>query len=87
MSDQERGRKVKKLSRICGRKGVLPQSMYINGLPEDSAEAECLGGYASVFKRMHNGILVAVKVIKIYITSDTESIFRVSSSFTTAALC
>ena len=87
MSDQERGRRVKKLSRICGQKGILPRSMHIKGLSEESTEAECLVGYASVFKNLHNGILVAVKVIKIYLTSDTESIFRVSSIPTSIILC
>jgi len=87
MSDQERGKKVKKLSGICGQKGVLPRSMHIEGLSEGSAEAECLGGYASVFKTVHDGVLVAVKVIKMYLTSDTESIFRVSSVFIPIVLC
>jgi len=82
MSDQERGKKVKKLSRICGQTGVLPRSMHIQGLSEGSTEPECHGGYASVFKNMHDGILVAVKVIKMYLTSDTNSIFRVSSIVT-----
>ena len=87
MSDQERGKKVRKLSGICGQKGVLPRSMHIEGLSEGSAEAECLGGYASVFKTMHDGVLVAVKVIRMYLTSDTDSVFRVSFTLTSIALC
>lgn len=78
MSDQERGEKVNKLSKICGRTGVLPQAMRIRSLPEGSEEPECFGGFASIFKHMHNGIRVAVKVINTYATSDTDNVFRVS---------
>jgi len=59
--------------------------MHIKGLPEEFAEAECLGNYASVFKNIHNGILVTVKVIRI-LASDTDSIFRVSS-FLSPSIC
>ena len=87
MSDQERGKKVNKLAKICGQKTMLPRSMRIEGLSEGSAEAVCSGGHASIFKHTHNGIPVAVKVINRYFTSDANNLLRVSPVPTSTASC
>jgi len=87
MSDQERWKKVNKLSKICGRTGILPRSIHIYGLPEGSAEAKCFGGCASIFKHTHNGIIVAVKVVNAYLANDINNVFRVSPISTTTVLC
>ena len=60
--------------------------MHIHGLAEGSTEAECSGGFASLFRRMHNGIQVAVKVMNLTHTSDRNKVLRVSSISSSTAL-
>ena len=87
MSDRERRKKVNQLSKICSRKGILPKSMHIRGLAEGPAEARCSGGFANLFRSMHNGIQVAVKVMKLTQASDHDEILRVSSITVSTDLC
>ena len=86
MSNRERREKLNQLTKLCSRKGILPRSMHVWGLSEGSAEAECSGGFASLFRRMHNGIQVAVKVVNLTRTSDRDKVFRVSSISGSTAL-
>ena len=85
MSDQERGKKVNELAKICGQKAILPRSVCIGDLSEGSAEAVCSEGHAGIFKHTHNGIPVAVKVVNAYFTSDANDVLRVSPVPTSTA--
>lgn len=69
------------LCKICGHQGLLPRSVQIP-LCYDRTDAPLYhGGFAEVWKGEHQGHEVAVKVIKIYKTSDLVKIKRVSSVF------
>lgn len=87
MSDRERSKKVNQLSKICSEKGILPRSIHIQGLSLGSAEAERSGGFANVFRRMHDGMQVAVKVMTLTLAGDRDKVFRVSTISTSTAVC
>ena len=58
------------LSRICGHYALLPRSLQIT-LPNFlSGEPQYRGGYADVWKGEYNSRDVAVKVLRVYSTSD-----------------
>jgi len=40
---------------------------------------ECDGGYATVFRGKHKGRAVAIKILRLYLTSDLDKCFRVST--------
>ena len=51
--------------------------MHILDCSEDSVEVES-GGFANVFRSMYEGRQVAVKVIRVYLTSDMDIVLSVS---------
>ena len=53
--------------------------MHIPDCSKDSVEVEC-GGYANVSQGIYRGRQVAVKVARVYITSDLDLILSVSLS-------
>ena len=81
MSDGERLKLFNKLCKTCSRHGVIPKSMHIPDCFEDSVEVEC-GGYANVSQSTYEGRRVAVKVVRVYMTSDLDIIFSVSVALT-----
>ena len=75
------------LCRICGRRGMLPKSLQIP-LSYDRLDTPLYhGGYADVWKGKHEGSHVAVKVLRVYSTSDFDKVTTVGSqSFSMCAL-
>jgi hypothetical protein len=66
------------LCKICGRQALLPRSLEIPACYDRSGEAPLYsGGYADVWKGEHQGLKVAVKVLKVYMTSDFDKITSV----------
>ena len=59
---------------------MIPRSMYIPECSGDSIEVES-GGSADVLQSTHNGLRVAVKRIRMYVTSDLDVILSVSVLF------
>jgi len=55
----------------------MPKSMYIPDCSEGSAEVTS-GGYADVSQGTYEGRRVAIKVVRLYITSDLDVILSVS---------
>ena len=51
--------------------------MHIPDCSKDSVEVEC-GGYANVSRSTYEGRRVAIKVVRVYITSDLDIILSVS---------
>ena len=86
MSDQERLKLFNKLCKTCSRHHVTPRSMHIPDCSEGAVEVEC-GGYANVLRSTHEGRRVAVKVIRMYITSDLDIIRSVSLLYPPLYLC
>jgi len=79
MSDRERLKLLNKLCKMCSRHRVIPTPMHIPDCSGDSVEAES-GGFADVSRGMYEGRLVAIKVVRAYVTSDLDAIRSVSVS-------
>ena len=82
MLDLERLKLLNKLCKTCGRHCVIPTSMHIPDRSEDSVEIES-GGFADVSRGMYKGHQVAIKVVRMYVTSDLDLIRSVSIFFCT----
>jgi len=65
------------LCKICGRHALLPSSLKIPLCYDRSGTPLYHGGYADVWKGEHNGCQIAVKVLRVYSTSDFEKITSV----------
>jgi hypothetical protein len=65
------------LCKICGRKALLPTSLQIPLCYDRSDTPLYQGGYADVWKGEYQGHSVAVKVLRVYSTSDFGKITRV----------
>jgi len=55
----------------------MPKSMHIPDCSEGSTEVAS-GGYANVSQGTYKGRRVAIKVVRVYITSDLDLILSVS---------
>lgn len=65
------------LCKICGRQALLPRSLKIPLCYDRSDTPLYHGGYADVWKGEHKGRQVAIKVLRVYSTSDFEKITSV----------
>ena len=70
---------LRTLCRVCGRQALLPISLQIPLCYNRLDTPKYRGGYADVWKGKHQGCNVAVKVLRIYSTSDFDKITRVGS--------
>ena len=68
------------LWKICGRQALLPGSIQIPSCYDRSDEALCSGGYADVWMGEYEGRKVAVKVLRIFMTSDLNKTTSVGHS-------
>ena len=57
---------------------MLPSSLQIELRDNPMGPAVCGGGFGDVWKQEYEGREVAVKVLRIYLTSDLRKITRVS---------
>ena len=77
MSDQDRLKLFNKLCKTCSRHRVIPKSMHIPDCSEGSTEITS-GGCADVSQGIYEGRRVAIKVVRIYTTSDLDVTLSVS---------
>lgn len=77
MSDQQRLKLFNKLCKTCSKHCIIPMSMHIPDCLKDSVEVD-YGGQANVSKGVYEGRQVAVKAVRIYVTSDMSVIQSVS---------
>jgi hypothetical protein len=77
MSDRERLKLLNKLCKMCSQHRVIPKSMHIPDCSKGSVEVE-RGGFADVSQGRYQGRQVAIKVVRVYITSDLDAILSVS---------
>lgn len=75
--DEDRHKLLNILCKTCSRQRMIPNSMRVDGRLNGELTEECRGGYATVFKAEHRGYIVAVKTVRIYLTSDFGKCFRV----------
>ena len=77
MPDRERLKLFNKLCKKCSRHRIIPKSMNIPDCLKGSEEVEC-GGFADILHSTYQGRRVAVKVVRVYVTSDLDLILSVS---------
>ena len=65
---------------MCGRQALLPRSLQIPLCYDRSGDALYSGGYADVWMGEHQGRKVAVKVLRIFSTSNLDKITSVGRS-------
>jgi len=77
MSERDRLKLFNKLCKTCSRHRVIPKSMHIPDCSEGSVEITS-GGFADVSQGIYEGRRVAIKVVRIYTTSDLDVTLSVS---------
>ena len=65
------------LCKICSYYALIPRAMHIPLCYNRTEAPRYRGGFAEVWKGEHKGVAVAVKVLKIFVTSDLVRITRV----------
>ena len=65
------------LGKMCSHYVLIPRSIQIPFYYDRTEDPRYEGGLAKVWKGEHNGIEVAVKVLKVFATSDLVKIKRV----------
>lgn len=75
-----RKKSLSTLCKICGRRALLPRSLQIPVCYDRSGEPLGSGGYADVWMGEHLGRKVAVKVLKVYTTSNLHKVTSVGNS-------
>ena len=80
-----RRRCLRYLYRICGRQSLIPRTLEVEAQYDQKGYPLRNGGFADVWMGQHNGREVAVKVLRVYLTSDFEQIRKVGRSL--LALC
>ena len=62
---------------MCARHTLVPQSLKIELCGDPPGVLMYRGGFGDVWKHQYQGREVAVKVLRVYATSDLEKIARV----------
>ena len=75
------------LCKICGRQALLPRALQIPPCYDRSDDPPYSGGYADVWMGEHQGRKVAVKVLRVLLTSDLDKITKVGRSQRLPAAC
>jgi len=81
--DKERPELLNDLCKMCDIQRSLPKSMVITCLQNVPHIAECGGGSAAVYRGEHRGRQVAIKFLRLYVTSDRDFFLSVSALFHT----
>ena len=69
------------LCKICTHHALIPQSIQIPLCYNRAEDPRYRGGFAEVWKGEHEGIEVAVKVLKVSVMSDLVKIRKVGYTF------
>ena len=72
------------MGKMCRRLKTIPDSMRIENCTIDPMDEECGGGCATVCRGKYRGRSVAIKTLRLYLTSDFEEYFGVSVELTDA---
>ena len=80
LGPQLRKKSLSALCKICGHQAILPRSLLVPLCYDRTGDALYNGGYADVWMGEHRGYKVAVKVLRLYTTSDLSKITTVSPS-------
>ena len=67
------------LHSMCGHQGLLPRSLQIAPYYNQLDAPHCRSGYADIWMGRHQGLQVAVKVLRVYSTSHFDKIIKAGS--------
>ena len=76
--DEDRHKLLNILCKMCSRQRMIPKSMHVGERLNGELIVEYNGGQAIVYRAEHNGRAVAVKTVRIYLTSDFSKCLSVS---------
>jgi hypothetical protein len=68
---------MKLLRMMCARHSLVTSSLKIELYDDPPGPPVCRGGFGDVWERQYRGQKVAVKVLKVYASSDLQKIIRV----------
>jgi len=68
------------LGKMCRRLKSIPDSMHIGNCLDGPVDENCDGGFATVSRGEYQGHPVAIKKLRLYLTSDLEECFSVRHS-------
>ena len=80
LTPQIRSKCLRTLHSICGHQALLPRSLEITPRYNATEGAMCHGGFGDTWKGRYQGQEVAIKVLKVYKTSDLGQIRKVGRS-------
>ena len=80
LTPQIRRKCSRALHSMCGDQALLPRSLEITPRYNSSDDAMCHGEFGDIWKGRYQDWEVAVKVLKVYRTSDLGQIRKVSRS-------
>ena len=81
---EDRHQLLNMLCKVCSRQRMIPKSMYTVERLNGELVEEYDGGHAIISRAEHNGRRVAVKTVRIYLTSDFGKCFSVSKTLAPA---
>ena len=82
--DEDRHKLLNILCKMCSRKQMIPKSMHVDKHLNGELIEKYYGGQAIISRAEHNGRPVAVKTVRIYLTSDFSKCFSVSRTLARA---
>ena len=78
--DEDRHKLLNILCKTCSRHRMIPTSMHMGKRLSGELIEENCGGQANIFRTEHNGRQVAVKTVRVYLTSDFDKCLSVSKA-------
>ena len=76
--DLDRHMLLNDLCKMCSRHQMIPSSMHMVNCLEGELIGEYNGGHATVFRSEYKGLTVAIKILRLYQTSDFDKCMKVS---------
>ena len=70
---------INTLGKMCRQLNTIPDSMHIETYQVGPTSEGYSGGFADVYQGVYRGRTVAVKALRLYITSNFEECFGVSN--------
>ena len=66
---------------MCSRFKTIPDSVRIESGLQVFTDKRCEGGFATVFRGKYRGLSVAIKTVRLYLTSNLEECFSVRTFY------
>jgi len=75
---QDRHELLNILCKMCSRQRIIPKSMHMPNCLDGELTEVYDGGHANLFRGEHKGRAVAIKILRLYLTSDFDKCCSVS---------